>query len=123
MVERRGGLCLLDKPLLCLVVGCENFGQDFQRHISIEPLVARQVNFAHAAGAEFFNYLVMTERASDHAAIRTFAGNSCSHNFDSRGLEASARFAVSRDQRFDLSSELRIAAAFSVEKRCAFRRC
>ena len=52
MLERGGELGFLDEPAAPLGIGDELGRQDFQRDEAVQPLVARLVDLAHAAGAE-----------------------------------------------------------------------
>ena len=50
------------------LVGQGAGGQDFQRHIALQPLVARPVDHAHPTGADLFHNLVVAQRLADHGS-------------------------------------------------------
>jgi hypothetical protein len=52
MVERGRQLGLADETLGAGVVGQGGAGEDLERHVPVQPLVARAVDDAHAAGAQ-----------------------------------------------------------------------
>ena len=66
MVQRRQRAGFAMKAGQALVVLGEVVGQDFQRHLTSEFGVARQIDGSHAAFAEFAEDFVVRESATDH---------------------------------------------------------
>jgi hypothetical protein len=68
MVERGGGLCLLDEAGTAGRVGHPLRGQDLDRHLAAEARIASAVHLAHSPGAERGEHLE-----------RPYAGARCEH--------------------------------------------
>ncbi len=66
VIQRAGGLGLLDEALLASRIGRFAGGQDFDRHGSVEVSVASLVDDAHAALPELRFNSVVVERTADH---------------------------------------------------------
>ena len=68
MVEGRSRLRFLEETALALGVGGQAGRQNFYRHQTIEPVVLRLVDFAHSAGANLVDQLVVKDLFADHGA-------------------------------------------------------
>jgi hypothetical protein len=76
VVEARGRLGFLLKTSHALLVYGYGCRQDFQRHVSAQSGVTRQVHFSHAATAKERENLVLTHDLAGHQAIgRRIGGN------------------------------------------------
>src|SRR5262245_64863982 len=65
MIERDYGMCFLLKPLQALRVSGKAHRQKFERGLATRDNVRRQIDIAHAAGADRFRNFVMTDRLAD----------------------------------------------------------
>src|ERR1700733_8392331 len=68
MVEGRSSLGFLKETALTLGVGGQTGRQNFYCHQTIEPAVLRLVDFAHSAGANLVDQLVVKDLFADHGA-------------------------------------------------------
>ena len=70
MIERREHLRLALESRDAIGIGGEEFGQNLDRDVAVQPRIARPIHLAHAACAEGGNDLV---RAESRAAVRDIA--------------------------------------------------
>ena len=64
MLQRRGRLCLLQKPAPHIIVVGDFLREDLERDIPVQPRVGRAIDDAHAAAADLFLDAVVPERAA-----------------------------------------------------------
>jgi hypothetical protein len=69
VVDARRGHRFAQELAASLGVRERALGEELERHFALQPLVARAVDHAHAAGAEPFEDLVMGEPGADHADV------------------------------------------------------
>ena len=76
MLDRRGGLGLLDEAPAPIAVVRQVVGQDLERDIAVQPRVGGAIDHAHPAAADFFGNPIVAERAAGeiHALGETLTG-------------------------------------------------
>jgi len=62
VIERGGGLRLVDEPFPCLGIAVPLLGQHLDRHLTPEGVVFGEEDLSHAARAELPNDSVMADR-------------------------------------------------------------
>ena len=61
MVERRQHFGLALETRHPIAIGCERFGQNLERDVSVELVVAGAIDFSHPADPERFENLVVPQ--------------------------------------------------------------
>ena len=110
-----------DEPRLRPRIGAERRRQELERHVTSEPLVARFVHDAHAAGANCLLDDVFGNRAAGPVDDR-FPQQRAGRRHERRQAIDDTLLVVGEQQRFHFASEISVGAAARVHERAALLR-